>query len=79
MERDLESASREMYVDAMLELGAVMGERRAGDPALNQERAGALQRRVLEHTTPAPGRRAAQQAADRPTRGTGRHAQIRRV
>ena len=51
MERDLDSVSREMYVDALLELGAVMGERRAGDHALNQDRATALQRQVLEHTT----------------------------
>ena len=51
MERDLEPVSREMYVDALLGLGAVMSERRAGDHALNQERAIALQRRVLERTT----------------------------
>ena len=51
MERDPESASPEMYVDALLQLGVVMGDRRAGDHALNQERATALQRRVLEHTT----------------------------
>jgi CHAT domain-containing protein/tetratricopeptide (TPR) repeat protein len=51
IERDLESASREMYVDALLGLGAVMSERQGGDHALNQERATALQRRVLERTT----------------------------
>jgi CHAT domain-containing protein len=51
MDRDPESASSEMYVDALLELGAVMGERQAGDHALNQERATGFQRRVLELTT----------------------------
>ncbi len=51
LERHPESAPREMYIDALLELGAVMGERHAGDHAVNQERATALQRQVLEHTT----------------------------
>jgi CHAT domain-containing protein len=51
MEGDLESVPHELYVGALLDLGAVMGARHAGDPAVNQERATALQRRVLEQTT----------------------------
>jgi CHAT domain-containing protein/tetratricopeptide (TPR) repeat protein len=51
IERDVAAASKEVHVDALLNLGAALGRRHRGDPAANQARAVAQQRSVLELIT----------------------------